>query len=66
MYVVVIIGVDVVVYAVCSVGSDLTRHRYILKGLVSQKSGRVSVKLVFAVECGLILPKFIWFYVKAT
>jgi len=39
MYVVVIIGVDVVVYAVCSVGSDLTRHRYILRGLVSQKSG---------------------------
>ena len=37
-----------------SVEGDLTRHRYKLRGLVSQKSLGFSVKLMF-VECGLIL-----------
>ena len=38
MYVAVIIDVDVVIYAVCKCGGDLTRHQYKLGGVVSQKS----------------------------
>ena len=66
MYVVVIIGVDVVVYTVCKCGRRFNPSPIHIKGVGFAKVWGVSVKLVFAVECGLILPKFIWFYVKAT
>ena len=46
-----------------NVRGDLTRHQYTLSGLVLQKSWVFSVDLLF-VECKLISPKLIGFYVE--
>ena len=57
MYEIVIICVNVVVYAVCKGGRQFNPSPINIKGLVSQKSQELSMKQMF-VECRLISPKF--------
>ena len=53
----VIIGVDVVVYAVCKCGRRFNPSPIHIKGVGFTKVLGVSVKLMF-LECRSILPKF--------
>ena len=58
---IVVIGVNIVVYEVCKCAKRFNPSPIHIMGLVPQNSGRVYVNLIF-VECILVLPKFRGFH----